>query len=132
MKKLTEGITQESFDYVKLGLFEKHKIIFSAYLALKILEKDSVIKKDEVAHFIQGKVYHNNVSMSEQLKSFLTEQIFKDLKSFEYIPELSEICENLESDLIYWRKWFGEEKVEEIELPKKFKDVTDFHRLMII
>jgi len=33
---------------------------------------------------------------------------------------------------LHWRKWFSEEKVEEIELPKKFKDVSEFHKLMVI
>lgn len=70
--------------------------------------------------------------MSEQLKSFISEQVFRDLKSLEYISELQDLCESLESDLIYWKKWYSEEKVEEIELPKKFKDINDFHRLMII
>lgn len=34
--------------------------------------------------------------------------------------------------MIYWRKWISEEKAEDVELPKKFKDISDFHRLMLI
>lgn len=52
VKKLTESITYESYQYVRLGLFEKHKVIFTSYLALKIMEKDGLIKQEEINHFV--------------------------------------------------------------------------------
>ena len=58
--------------------------------------------------------------------------MWKDCKSLSYIEELSDLCENFDHDHLHWRKWFSEEKVEEIDLPKKFKDVSEFHKLMVI
>ena len=70
--------------------------------------------------------------MPETVKGYLTESIWKDCKSLDYISELSDLCENFDHDHLHWRKWFSEEKVEEIELPKKYKDVSEFHKLMVI
>lgn len=50
----------------------------------------------------------------------------------DYIDEISDLCENFDHDHLHWRKWFSEEKVEEIDLPKKYKDVSEFHKLMVI
>lgn len=70
--------------------------------------------------------------MPETVKGYLNEAIWKECKSLEFISELSDLCDSLDHDHLHWRKWFGEEKVEEIELPKKYKDLSDFHKLIII
>ena len=132
VEELCESITYQSFGYVQKGLFVKHKIIFSTLLCLRILEKSKVLESEEVKHLIQGKNLTNYPNMPETVKGYLTEQIWKDCKSFDYIEELKDLCENFDHDHLHWRKWFSEEKVEEIDLPKKYKEVTEFHKLMVI
>ena len=38
----------------------------------------------------------------------------------------------MEGEALQWRKWFGEEKAEIADLPKTFKDVSLFHRLLLL
>jgi dynein heavy chain len=38
----------------------------------------------------------------------------------------------MESEALQWRKWYAEEKAEIAELPRTFKDITLFHRLLIL
>ena len=38
----------------------------------------------------------------------------------------------LESEALQWRKWCGEEKAEISELPKSSKDLSLFHRLLLL
>jgi dynein heavy chain len=130
--KLIESITLCSFNYVRRGLFERHKIIFSTFLCLRILERNKTLKAEEIKHFIQSKPYVNQINMPETVRGYLNEPIWRECKSMEFIPELSDLCDNLDHDHLHWRKWFGEEKVEEIDLPKKFKDVSEFHKLIVI
>lgn len=96
------------------------------------MEKEGVLKPDEIRHFIQGKILSNVPAMPDQVKSFLTDQIWRDYKSLDYIKELQELCDNFDHDHLHWKKWFAEEKVEDIELPRKFKDMGGFYKLMII
>ena len=88
MVKLTESITLESFGYVRQGLFEKHKIIFSTYVCLRIMEKQGLLKPDEIRQFIQGRILSSVPPIPDQVKSFLTEQIWRDCKALEHIKEL--------------------------------------------
>jgi len=58
----------------------------------------------------------------------LTEVNWTNCKALEYIPEFNGLCDSLESDQLQWKKWYGEEKAEECDLPKQFKDITKFHK----
>lgn len=101
-------------------------------MCLKILQKDGKLKIEEVSHLIQGKQVANAPSMPETVRGYLTEQIWRDCKALDYIEDLQDLCETFDHDHLHWRKWFSEEKVEELDLPKKFKSVSDFHKLLVI
>ena len=38
----------------------------------------------------------------------------------------------MESEAIQWRKWYGEEKAEVADLPRTFKDISLFHRMLLL
>jgi dynein heavy chain len=38
----------------------------------------------------------------------------------------------MESEALQWRKWYAEEKAEVAELPRAFKDISLFHRLLLL
>jgi len=38
----------------------------------------------------------------------------------------------MESEALQWRKWYGEEKAELSELPRSNKDISLFHRLLLL
>jgi dynein heavy chain len=38
----------------------------------------------------------------------------------------------MESEALQWRKWYAEEKAEIAELPRQYKDISLFHRLLIL
>jgi dynein heavy chain len=42
------------------------------------------------------------------------------------------LISQLESEALQWRKWCGEEKAEISELPKSSKDLSNFHRLLLL
>lgn len=53
---LIEQITFEAFDYVRRGTFEKHKLIISTMLTLRINLRKKLILEDEVAALIKKEV----------------------------------------------------------------------------
>jgi len=38
----------------------------------------------------------------------------------------------LEIDSLQWKKWFNEEKAEVADLPKAYKEIGKFHRLLLL
>jgi len=56
IKALVDSITYVCFNNVRRGLFERHKLIFSVILCLKILERDGIIESEELLHLTMGKI----------------------------------------------------------------------------
>ena len=61
-------------------------------------------------------------SIPEPLKSFLTEPIWANIKGLETIGVFQNLGSSLEQEYLVWKKWYQEERVEEVgELPKSYK-----------
>lgn len=101
-------------------------------LTFRILLRKGELKNDEVEHLIIGKQDPNPPSLPEALKTFINDNIWASCKGLESIPALASIGSSLESDLLQWRKWYSEERVEVAELPKGFKDLSKFHKLLLL
>ena len=48
------------------------------------------------------------------------------------IPTFQGLCSNMESDYLQWKKWYSEEKGEIADIPRNFKDISSFHKLLMI
>lgn len=38
----------------------------------------------------------------------------------------------MESEALQWRKWYQDERAESCELPRAFKDISLFHRMLLL
>jgi len=73
---LIDSITYTSYEYARRGLFERHKLIVSTMLTLRIMLRAGKLNPDEVTHLIIGKIEPSPGPMPESLRSFLSEAIW--------------------------------------------------------
>ena len=59
VNQLIESITYTSYQYARRGLFERHKLIVSTMLTMRILLRNNKLNPDEVNHLILGKIDAN-------------------------------------------------------------------------
>merc|ERR1719453_3012923 len=59
------------------------------------------------------------------LKTLETISIFKSTAG-------GALTQNLEQGSLGWKRWFSEEKAETADLPRSFRDLSSFHRLMLL
>jgi dynein heavy chain len=62
----------------------------------------------------------------------LPEAVWPAVKGLENIKAFNNLIGNMESEALQWRKWYAEEKAEIAELPRQYKDISLFHRLLIL
>jgi len=75
----------------------------------------------------------NPPPLPEPLKGFLNDIIWANCKGLESIKVFENLGSSLESEYLVWKKWYQEERVEEVgELPKSFKEISKFHKLMLL
>ena len=138
VQDLVVSITDFTFNYVRRGLFDRHKIIFTTLLTFRILLKDKKVNPLEASFLIEGKKdkdigdYLNNMQ-----KDYLKETQVASAKALEAIPVFENIMELLmnSGEVNYWKKWLNSPNAESIDLPRCYasnKDITAFHKLLLI
>jgi dynein heavy chain len=132
VEELIESLTYVGFQYTRRGLFERHKIIVATMLTIRILLRNEELQIDEVEHLIIGKLDPQPPPMPDVLKSFLNETIWAGCKALENIPTFANLSQSLDTDQLQWKKWYQDEKAEIADLPKAFKEISKFHRLMLL
>lgn len=129
--ELTESITYQSHIYVRRGLFEQHKLLVATMLCFRVLIKDGKIDELEYAQLINGKPIVDSGHLSENL-SWLNDYQWGMIKALDTMGPFQGLANNIDADYLQWKKWFMEEKAEISDLPRNFKDITYFHKLLLI
>eukprot|EP01017_Pseudomicrothorax_dubius_P026129 TRINITY_DN2891_c0_g1_i1.p1 TRINITY_DN2891_c0_g1~~TRINITY_DN2891_c0_g1_i1.p1 ORF type:complete len:733 (+),score=221.94 TRINITY_DN2891_c0_g1_i1:69-2201(+) len=60
------------------------------------------------------------------------DQIWAACKALEQLSAFANFSQSLEQDPLPWKKWYGEEKAEFADLPRSFKELSKFHRLLLL
>ena len=135
---LVVSITDFTFNYVRRGLLDRHKVIFTTLVTFRILLKDKKINPMEASFLIEGKkVREVSEYMNVMQKDYLKEIQVQSSKALEEIPVFSNIMDLLMNvgEINYWKKWLNTAACETTDLPKCLmnnKDITNFHKLLLI
>lgn len=82
-------------------------------------------------HLVRKTVALDPPTQPESLK-FVPESAWPACKGLEQVQRFSNFCSSMADEALHWRKWYGEEKAEVADLPKAYRDVSPFHRLLIL
>lgn len=135
VEELVNSITDFSFNYVRRGLFERHKLIFSTLLAFRILIKSNKLVPEEVAYLIEGKKEKDILDIMNSVpKDYLKENQVASVKALENLPGFEDLLATLcsTSEINFWRRWLKEEKAESNEMPKSMSSLSTFQKLLLI
>ena len=72
--------------------------------------------------------------MPDVIKGFVTEPMWANCKALEDLQSgaFNNFGQSLEQDNLQWKKWYNDEKAEEADLPKAFKEISKFHKLLLL
>lgn len=128
---LLESITYESFNYVRRGTFERHKLIIATMLTFRVNIRKGLIEPREVAALVGKEIHPDPPHQSESLK-FIPESAWAAVKGLESVKLFENLISSMEQEALQWRKWYSEERAELVELPRSFKDCSLFHRMLLL
>jgi len=131
VSELIDSITYQSFNYVRRGTFERHKLIIATMLCFRINIRKGLIQDKEVQALIKKEVALDVGHQPESLK-FIMESLWSSVKGLETVKVFESLVSSMESEALQWRKWYMDEKSETAELPRAFKDCSLFHRLLLL
>eukprot|EP01022_Parablepharisma_sp_SALTPOND_P024634 TRINITY_DN551_c0_g1_i3.p1 TRINITY_DN551_c0_g1~~TRINITY_DN551_c0_g1_i3.p1 ORF type:complete len:1302 (-),score=226.01 TRINITY_DN551_c0_g1_i3:962-4867(-) len=132
VENIREELTYQSFIYIRRGLFEKDRLLVAVRLCFRIQEKNGEIDPKKLSYLILGKQSPQKPHEAEALKQFMNEQMFRACKELEEIPGFQGLLSKMEAESSYWKKWCMDDKAEVNDLPKQFKNIELFDRMLLL
>lgn len=110
LRAIIDKLTLNVYQYVCLGIFEVHKLMFSFHMTIMIIQQEQDLNKAELDFFLKG-----NQSLSEIQKAkpykWIHEQGWKDLQKLVTVGDsYKNMIDDLQSNEREWKKWYDYER----------------------
>jgi dynein heavy chain, axonemal len=133
LRNITLTLTTRVYDFTCMGIFERHKLMFSFQMTCMILDEAGELDHNEQEFFLKG-----NTSLEEITKkkpySWISINGWKDLHKLQTLGDRwKNIIDDVERNEKIWFNWYNHEEPENFELPDGYsKDLTKFQLLMVL
>merc|ERR1719421_1563489 len=129
-------VTQFAFNYTRRGLLDCDKLTVATMLTLRIQQGSKQITAGEVDMLVRAPPDPAAPAMPESARSWLTDGMWAQLKTLETLAVFKSVSgaltQNMEQDSLGWRRWYGEGRAETADLPRSFRDIQPFYRLLLL
>ncbi len=116
------------------GLFEKHKLLLSLQMAVKIMEANGKLNKQEFDYFLRGgQVLDKDAQQPNPSSEWITEDAWDNLTELDNIPAFSGIVSSFEQNERDWKTWFLSGEPDELPLPGDWENkLNDLQKMLIV
>ncbi|MBN3296580.1 DYH10 protein, partial [Amia calva] len=134
LKNIMNTLTHNVYNYGCTGLFEKHKLLFSFNLTIKIEQAEGRAPQEELDFFLKG-----NLSLEKSKRKkpcdWLAEQGWEDVvRLAELFPAVFDsLPSDLEKHEEHWKTWYDLDAPEQSAFPLKYNEtLTAFQKLLLL
>ena len=125
---LIDSITYNVFIYTTRGLFESHKLIFTAQMAFLILSFAKLINPVELDFLLRFPVQKNNPSPVD----FLTDYGWSGIETLSSMEAFENLDRDIQGSAKRWKKFVESECPEKEKFPQEWKNKTSLQRLCMM
>ncbi|CAL8247788.1 unnamed protein product [Merluccius merluccius] len=134
LKNIMDTLKHNIYNYGCMGLFERHKLLFSFNMTVKIEQAEGRAPQDELDFFLKGNL---SLEKSKHKKpcEWLPDQGWEDIvRLAELFPEqFGSLPDDVEKHLSQWKTWYDLEGPEQSPFPMKYREnLTPFQRLLLL
>ncbi|XP_077600352.1 dynein axonemal heavy chain 10-like [Stigmatopora nigra] len=136
-KRLTNirnGLTYNVYNYGCTGLFEKHKLLFSFNMTVKVEQAEDRVPQEELEFFIKGNLSLEK-SSRQKTCNWLPDAGWEDVvKLSELFPsQFESLPDEVNRNSAEWQSWYDLDAPEQAPLPMRYDDkLTDFQKLLLL
>ncbi|XP_047141246.1 dynein axonemal heavy chain 10 isoform X1 [Hydra vulgaris] len=134
LKSIMDTLTINLYNYACTGLFERHKLLFSFQMAIKILQADKKLPQEELDFFIKGNIALEKTSQKKPFQ-WLSDQGWEDIIKLSTVSHyvFSTLPEDISQNEKLWSEWNNNDSPETCALPLKYNEIlTDFQKLLLL
>uniref|UniRef100_A0A4W6G9Y8 Dynein axonemal heavy chain 10 n=1 Tax=Lates calcarifer TaxID=8187 RepID=A0A4W6G9Y8_LATCA len=134
LKNIMNTLTYSVYNYGCTGLFERHKLLFSFNMTIKIEQAEGRVPQEELEFFIKG-----NLSLEKSTRKkpcdWLPDQGWEDIvKLAELFPEqFGSLPDDVEKNSTDWKSWYDLDGPEQASFPMKYdENLSAFQKLLLL
>eukprot|EP01035_Chromulina_nebulosa_P020290 gene20290-26338_t len=128
---LNDFFTYSVYTNICRSLFERHKLLFSFILCVKILQGENMIDALQYRFLLSGIAPQRSDAPLPQ-SSWLKDNVWSDLCEMAGLEQLKEIPNSVKFELNDWQEIFDSSDPHRAKFPFPFTDVTPLERLCIL
>ena len=95
------------YKYTSRGLFERHKLLLSLQMCVRILQTSNQINNEEWQYFLRGgTVLDKKQQPPNPAPSWLSEESWDNITELENLPHFKGIVSSFEQNIGNWEEWY--------------------------
>jgi len=131
---IIEKMTQLVYEFTCMGIFEKHKLMFSFQMTTMIMDGEEELNREEMDFFLKGNTSLDAVEQKPH--KWMSNNGWKDaIKLQEFGGCWSSLIDDIRQNGSQWKRWYDLESPEESPLPMGYSEKTGndkFKQLLLI
>uniref|UniRef100_A0A1A8GI94 Dynein, axonemal, heavy chain 10 n=1 Tax=Nothobranchius korthausae TaxID=1143690 RepID=A0A1A8GI94_9TELE len=134
LENIINTLTDDVYNYVCTGLFEKHKLLFSFNMTVKIEQAEGRAPQEELEFLIKGNLSLER-STHKKPCDWLPSQSWEDVvKLAELFPEnFASLPSDIEKNSTDWKAWYDLDAPEQAPFPMKYEEnLSAFQKLLLL
>ncbi|KAM9822995.1 dynein axonemal heavy chain 10-like [Syngnathus typhle] len=134
LKNIRNSLTYNVYNYGCTGLFEKHKLLFSFNMTIKIEQAEDRVPQEELEFFIKGNLSLEKTSRQKTC-NWLPDSSWEDVvKLSELFPgQFASLPDDVCRNSTEWQTWYDLDAPEQAPMPMKYSErLTDFQKLLLL
>ncbi|XP_076854099.1 dynein axonemal heavy chain 10 [Brachyhypopomus gauderio] len=134
LSNIMNTLTLNVYNYGCTGLFERHKLLFSFNMTIKMEQAEGRVPQNELHFFLKGNL---SLEKSARVKpcDWLPDQGWEDIvRLTELLPnEFGTLIDDVEKNPNDWKNWYDLDSPEHAPFPLKYRDcLTAFQKLLLL
>ncbi|KAF0872101.1 DYH10 protein, partial [Crocuta crocuta] len=134
LRNIMDTLTFNIYNYGCTGLFERHKLLFSFNMTIKIEQAEGRVPQEELDFFLKGNI---SLEKSQRKKpcAWLSDQGWEDimLLSEMFSDSFGNLPNDVEKHPAVWQEWYDLDSLEQFPFPLGYDDsITPFQKLLIL
>eukprot|EP00736_Rhodelphis_marinus_P009344 Rmarinus@m.3249 len=135
LMNIIDTLTINVYNYVCTSLFEKHKLMFSFWMTVKVLMGENKVNTTELDFFLKGNLsLEKSANTKPATHAFISDQGWEDLQKLRGLDEMyEELALNVETKDQEWREWVELDQPENAPMPSDFNEkLSTFQQLLVL
>jgi len=135
IRSLNDFHTYSVYKYTTRGLFERHKLLLSLQMCVRILQNSgSTFNDEEFQFFLKGGVV---LDRSEQppnpAKAWITEPVWDGLTESDRLQAFSGIVSSFDTMMMEWESWYRSSEPESEPLPGEWESrLNELQKMVVV